>query len=239
MPTRELVAIDDLHDHHPPAATRLARPRPRRAGLPGQAPIRPPTPGSIGVATWPGPGCISCASSSRWTTCLCPTVPEELVAEDSRHNVHADYQSPPFPVVRVPARAASPGRPASTSLPRCATPHSEPSMPARGGDRDHGLLSGRSTGGRQRADGLRAGWEGVFAGEEPLPFGLLTDLSRANAVREALRTAHPGEHHAQCDVWAVWRLIARPRRRGAVRAVLGRCGGARRASGTSGWSPSP
>ena len=62
------------------------------------------------------------------------------------------------------------------------------------------------------------GWEGVFTGEELSPFGLLADLERANAVQEALRAGFPGEHHAQCDVWAIWRLTARPRRRGAVRA---------------------
>jgi hypothetical protein len=46
----------------------------------------------------------------------------------------------------------------------------------------------------------------VFAGGELNALGLLSDLSRADEVRRGLRTAYPGEPHAACDVWALWRL---------------------------------
>jgi hypothetical protein len=50
------------------------------------------------------------------------------------------------------------------------------------------------------------GFPAVFAGGELNSFGLLSDLSRADDVRRGLRTAYPDEPHAECDVWALWRL---------------------------------
>jgi hypothetical protein len=52
------------------------------------------------------------------------------------------------------------------------------------------------------------GWDGVFAGDELSAQGLLTDLDRARAVHDRLRAEYPEEHHARCDVWAIWRLGA-------------------------------
>jgi hypothetical protein len=148
---------------------------------------------------------------------LCPTVPEEPVAEDWRHNVHADYQTCHFRSLEYLRRRVA----GETGLHILAVLR-DPTLEAV----DAGPGPGFAFMGFDLVDqpvdvsALTGcgGWEGVFTGEELSPFGLLADLSRANAVREALRTAHPGEHHAQCDVWAIWRLIARPRRRGAVRA---------------------
>ena len=34
----------------------------------------------------------------------------------------------------------------------------------------------------------------------------LTDLDRANEVRRLLRQKYPQEHHAYCDVWALWKM---------------------------------
>ena len=49
------------------------------------------------------------------------------------------------------------------------------------------------------------GFPEAFANEELNRFGLLPTLARANAVRDALRTHYPGEVHADCHVWAVFR----------------------------------
>jgi phospholipid-binding lipoprotein MlaA len=50
------------------------------------------------------------------------------------------------------------------------------------------------------------GFPEVFSGGELNRLGLLSDLSRAKDVRRELRSACPREPHAECDVWALWRL---------------------------------
>jgi hypothetical protein len=46
----------------------------------------------------------------------------------------------------------------------------------------------------------------AFDGAELNRFGLIDEPGRAYGVQRALRAAYPGEHHAECDVWAVWRM---------------------------------
>ena len=48
----------------------------------------------------------------------------------------------------------------------------------------------------------------AFRNSELSSKGLLLSLSRAREVQAALRTRYPGEHHAHCDVWQVYRAVA-------------------------------
>jgi hypothetical protein len=50
------------------------------------------------------------------------------------------------------------------------------------------------------------GFPGVFANSELSSCGLLGDLDRAREVQAKLRSAYPDEPHADCDVWAVFRV---------------------------------
>jgi hypothetical protein len=50
------------------------------------------------------------------------------------------------------------------------------------------------------------GFDDVFAKTELSHLGLLPELARAQEVRRDLPTAYPHEPHAECHVWAVWRL---------------------------------
>jgi hypothetical protein len=50
------------------------------------------------------------------------------------------------------------------------------------------------------------GFDEVFAKAEVSHLGLLRDLERAYEIQRGLRTVYPAEHHAQCQVWAIWRL---------------------------------
>jgi hypothetical protein len=50
------------------------------------------------------------------------------------------------------------------------------------------------------------GFEGVFAGVELSERGLLTDLERAYQVQRGLGAMSPAQSHAECHVWAIWRL---------------------------------
>jgi len=52
------------------------------------------------------------------------------------------------------------------------------------------------------------GFPDVFANSELSRFGLLQHFDRALEVQQALRSKHPAEHHANCNVWAIFRLAA-------------------------------
>lgn len=49
------------------------------------------------------------------------------------------------------------------------------------------------------------GFPDVFANAELSVHGLLTDFGRARDVHEKLRSLHPEEAHANCDLWAIFR----------------------------------
>ncbi len=51
------------------------------------------------------------------------------------------------------------------------------------------------------------GFPDVFPNSELSIYGLLPTLNRANEVASSLRLFHPKERHAQCDVWALSRMI--------------------------------
>ena len=50
------------------------------------------------------------------------------------------------------------------------------------------------------------GFPEVFDNSELSPVGLLTDLDRAAEVQRRLRSLYPSEHHANCNVWAIFRV---------------------------------
>ncbi len=49
------------------------------------------------------------------------------------------------------------------------------------------------------------GFPDVFLNEELSPHGLILSRKRALEVQSQLRACHPDEHHANCDVWAIFR----------------------------------
>ncbi|SIT59764.1 conserved hypothetical protein [Mesorhizobium prunaredense] len=50
------------------------------------------------------------------------------------------------------------------------------------------------------------GFPDVFANTELSDVGLIPDFDRAVEIRDLLRRMHPSEHHADCDLWAMFRL---------------------------------
>jgi hypothetical protein len=54
------------------------------------------------------------------------------------------------------------------------------------------------------------GFDKVFAPTELSDCGLLADHARALAVQKRLRAEYPDEHHADCDVGAVWQMRTGP-----------------------------
>lgn len=139
-------------------------------------------------------------------TMLCPTVPEELTAPDWEHNVHADYlvfffRSLDYLLKRIMAE----GRLNILAVLRNPT----------AADLTGVSLPGFSFAGFDLVDVCGdvsaltncGGFEGVFTNAELSELGLLTDLSRAQAVQASLRLKYPEESHAECHIWAIWRRV--------------------------------
>ena len=54
------------------------------------------------------------------------------------------------------------------------------------------------------------GFDKVFAPTELSECGLLTDHAKALRVQMRLREEYPDEHHANCDLWAIWQMRRTP-----------------------------
>lgn len=136
---------------------------------------------------------------------LCPTVPEELTAADWDHNVHADYQTSYFRSLEY-LRARVIGEASLNILAILQNPSA--------GDLASVELPGFGFAGFDLLDVCGdvsaltncAGFDAVFAKAEVSDLGLLRDLRRAYEVQRGLGIAYPHESHAQCHVWAIWRL---------------------------------
>src|SRR5215207_9417000 len=143
-------------------------------------------------------------------TILCPAAPDSLVADDWEHNVHADYQIANFRSLDYLARRVA-GTPDLHLLALLQNPEAEEMAGVRLAGFEfagfefagfelldvHGDVSALTNCG---------GFPAVFAPDELNAVGLLAGLERAHEVRHELGQAYPDEPHAQCDVWAVWRL---------------------------------
>ncbi len=137
-------------------------------------------------------------------TMLCPTVPEDLTTADWDHNVQADYQVFYFRSLDyLLQRVAAEGRlnvlavlqnPSAADLSAVTLPD----FAFAGFDLVdvHGDVSALTNCG---------GFEGVFGNAELSELGLLSHLGRVQEVQASLREQYPEEHHAVCDVWAIWR----------------------------------
>ena len=135
---------------------------------------------------------------------LCPTLPQELVAADWAHNVHADYQTSYFRSLEY-LRVRVADEPELNILAVLEQPSAEElerSAPLGFGFLGFDVLDVR---GDVSALTNCGGFDDVFAREELSPLGLLTDLTRAIEIRHGLRAAYPSEPHAECHVWAIWR----------------------------------
>ena len=136
---------------------------------------------------------------------LCPTVPENLIAADWKYNVHADYRTSYFRSLEYLLQ-----RVGNESALNILGVLLNPSI----GDVKRTVLPGFDLLGYDVLDihgDISAltncgGFDDAFAKAELTTCGLLPDLGRADEVRRRLRVVYPYEAHANCDVWAVWRM---------------------------------
>jgi hypothetical protein len=136
---------------------------------------------------------------------LCPTVPDTLVPDDWKYNVHADYQTSYFSsLAYLQARTSNESDLNLLAILQNPSPSdlatgSLPGFIFAGFDLMdvHGDISALTNCG---------GFEGVFANAELSDVGLVGDLGRAYEIQRDLRSLYPAESHAQCHVWGIWRL---------------------------------
>ncbi len=50
------------------------------------------------------------------------------------------------------------------------------------------------------------GFEKAFRNEELSELGLISSFPRAREIQQMLKKHYPEEHHAKCDVWAIWKM---------------------------------
>ena len=136
---------------------------------------------------------------------LCPTVPEELIAADWDHNVHADYQTSYFRSLSYLLTRVT-GEASLNILAVLQSPSAQDLEAVDIPGFDFAGFDLLDVCGDVSALTNCGGFDQVFAKAEVSDLGLLRDLGRAYEIQRGLRTAYPAEHHAQCQVWAIWRL---------------------------------
>lgn len=140
---------------------------------------------------------------------LCPTVFQDLIAEDWQHNVQEDFKTTLFhDLDYVVRRVAGQERVNILALLQNPTADkvrsfSDPRFVFRGFDLVE-LQTGIS------ALVNCGGFDKAFSSSDLSDCGLLTNHAKALSVQRFLRAEYPAEHHADCDVWAIWQMTALP-----------------------------
>jgi hypothetical protein len=135
---------------------------------------------------------------------LCPCVVKTLEDEDWNHNVQEDYVTDFFrDLSYLRLRVVGIERVSFLAAVRnpeveCRDAFHAPHFVFKGYD----LVEGGT--------GMSAltncgGFPLAFSNSELSSAGLVTDLKRALEIQAALVENYPDEHHADCDVWALWR----------------------------------
>jgi len=136
---------------------------------------------------------------------LCPTVVQTLEDADWHYNVHEDHRTHLFHDLNYLLRrtAGSEGvnvlgvmhEPEAHDL----IAHADPRFIFRGFDliETDGSISALSNCG---------GFSKAFSTTDLSEYGLLADHGKALDVQQLLLSNYPDEHHAVCDVWAIWQM---------------------------------
>jgi hypothetical protein len=137
--------------------------------------------------------------------CLCPNVIEELTAEDWEHNVEGDwvlffFRDLEYLLKRVD-KCSNFNILAAIRNPSddCRDWFADESFDFVGYDvvdvcADISALTDCG------------GFEKAFENKELSEMGLISSLERAREVQQLLKKHYPEEHHAKCDVWAIWKM---------------------------------
>jgi hypothetical protein len=136
---------------------------------------------------------------------LCPIVLQELIAEDWQHTVQEDFKITLFhDLDYVLGKLAGSDRVNVLALMQNPTDDEVRSFSdSRFIFRGFDLV--------ELPTGISAlvncgGFPKAFSQADLSDCGLLTDHAKAVNVQVRLRAEYPDEHHADCDVWAIWQM---------------------------------
>jgi hypothetical protein len=139
---------------------------------------------------------------------LCPSVIviDELTAEDWQHNVNENFQCHLFHDLEyMLGKVAGSDRVNVLALMQNPT---EDEVRAFSDDRF--IFRGFDL--VELQTGISAlvncgGFPKAFASTDLSDCGLLADHGKAMIIQKLLRAEYPDEHHADCDLWAIWQMV--------------------------------
>ncbi|MCB0167310.1 MAG: hypothetical protein KDI79_23980 [Anaerolineae bacterium] len=136
---------------------------------------------------------------------LCAPVIDELTAEDWNYNVQENYLTDYFHDLDYLLRRVD----TLTSINILAVLLNPESDARRLWAEDRFQFLGYDL--IERTTGISAltncgGFDQAFANEDLSPAGLLAAYDDAREVQNLLKTHYPDEPHADCDLWAIWRM---------------------------------
>jgi hypothetical protein len=138
---------------------------------------------------------------------LCPTIVETLTDEDWQYNIHEDHKTHLFHNLDYLLRRIAGNKQVNV----LAVMH-EPSaadvcsfVDSRFVFRGFDLIE---TDGGISALSNCGGFDKSFSSADLSEYGLLTDYAKAVDVQQLLIREYPEEHHAECDLWAIWMKIS-------------------------------
>jgi hypothetical protein len=139
-------------------------------------------------------------------TVLCPSVFKELTEEDWNHNIHQNHRISYFSDLDYVIGRVGNQRDSVNILAVAFEPESDPSE-AFGDERfvfcGYDLID---KGSDVSALTNCGGFDMAFSRPDISSVGLLEDYALAREVQERLRRHYPEEPHADCALWALWRL---------------------------------
>ena len=136
---------------------------------------------------------------------LCPRIRPEIVDEDWQHNVHEDYRLSYFyDLDYVIHRSASAVRKNILGLFRNPETH----IAEAPGSSSFAFVGYDLIEEATQISALTncGGFPETFSNEELNQHGLIAGFSRADEIRRLLRIHNPAEQHANCEMYAMWRM---------------------------------
>jgi hypothetical protein len=137
---------------------------------------------------------------------LCPPLVSELIPADWEHNVHADFRSLYFRHLDyLEDRLASAGPRNLLAI------LLEPQAAAASFFRDERfVLRGYDL--VEKETGISAltncgGFDQAYHASDLSKDGLIADYTLSQEVQHRLRLHYPDQHHANCELWAVWEML--------------------------------
>jgi hypothetical protein len=136
---------------------------------------------------------------------LCPRIGPEIVDEDWQHNVQENFRLIYFyDLDYLIRRSAGAARRSILGLYRNPDTHIA-AAPGSGSFAFFGYdLIDETT--QVSALTNCGGFPETFSNEELNQYGLIADFVRAGEIRRLLPIHNPAEHHANCELYAIWRM---------------------------------